>query len=291
VVVFHTREIVTIAVVCLVFGLWQVRRGISAVDALRAALIALRQGRRRRIEGTFPAEVQPLVDDLNALLEQRERTLERALARAGDLAHGLKTPLAVLGQEAARAAAAGQGEMAAVVGEEVERMRRQVDYHLARARAAAAGAAPGAHCLVREAAEALVRALSRLHAERGLSLEIAVPADLAFRGQREDLDELLGNVLDNACKWAASRVRLTAEASSGDRLVLTAEDDGSGLDESMRDAVLRRGVRADEAAPGTGLGLAIVRDLVELYGGTIALDRSPLGGLRVTLSLPRAGGA
>jgi signal transduction histidine kinase len=164
-------------------------------------------------------------------------------------------------------------------------MRRQVDYHLAQARAAASGATPGARCAVADSAEPLARTLHRLHAERGVAIQVNVAPDHVFRGQREDLDEMLGNLLDNACKWARSRVTI-ASAACDNSVVITVDDDGPGLDGSMREAVLHRGVRADEAAPGSGLGLAIVRDLAELYGGSIALDASPLGGLRARLQLP-----
>jgi signal transduction histidine kinase len=285
----HAPHLTVIAIVCLLIGLWQVRRGVSGVQRLRGAITTLRKGERQRLEGAYPSEVQPLVDDLNALLEHREQAVQRALGRAGDLAHGLKTPLALLSREADRARAAGQDDLAATLSEQVERMRRQVDYHLARARAAASGAAPGAHCLVSEAAEALRRTLARLHADRALTIDITVPADLGFRGGREDLDEILGNVLDNACQWASTRVVLTATAE-GSLLRVRVDDDGSGLDPAMHEPVLNRGVRADEASPGTGLGLAIVRDLVDLYGGSVLLDRSPLGGLRVELTLPAASG-
>jgi signal transduction histidine kinase len=135
------------------------------------------------------------------------------------------------------------------------------------------------------AAEGLTRALLKIHAARGLAIEINVPPEHFIRGQREDLEEMLGNLLDNACKWAKSKVKL-ASAQENAAVVITVDDDGPGLPASMRDQVLQRGVRADEAAPGSGLGLAIVRDLAQLYEGTITLDASPLGGLRATLRLP-----
>jgi signal transduction histidine kinase len=166
-------------------------------------------------------------------------------------------------------------------------MRRHVEYHLAHARAAASGAVPGARCSISASAEGLSRTLLRLHADRHLSFHVSVPPDLAFKGQREDLDEMLGNLLDNACKWAASAVTLKAVAD-GSNVRVTVEDDGPGLDASMCEKVLQRGVRADEAAPGSGLGLAIVRDLAGVYGGSIALDRSALGGVRAQLTLPGA---
>jgi signal transduction histidine kinase len=269
-------------------GLWQVRSGLTSLAMLRARLGILRQGRARRIEGDYPEEVQPLVADLNALLDERERRVARAQAKAGDLAHGLKTPLAVLAQEAERAGAAGQHELAAAMGEQVERMRRQIESHLAQARADASGASPEARARVADSAQALARTLLRLHAERGVAIDVQVPAGLVVRIAREELDEMLGNLLDNACKWARSRVTIAAVASEG-RIVIDVDDDGSGLEPEMREQVLRRGVRADETAPGSGLGLAIVRDLAELHGGSVALVGSPLGGIRARLELPGEG--
>jgi signal transduction histidine kinase len=283
--VAHWTLLALVAAAFVVAGLLQLQRGMSPLATLRARLADVRSGRTRRLEGEIPDEVQPLVSDLNALLEHREETVRRALTGAGDLAHGLKTPLAVLTREADRAAAAGQHEIAAALRQQVDRMRRQVDYHLARARAAASGAAPGARCAVAPSAEALIRTLLRLHAGRGLTIEARVPAAHAVRGQREDLEEMLGNLLDNACSWARSRVTV-ASSLHDQRIVIVVDDDGPGLDPALRDAVLQRGVRADQAAPGTGFGLAIVRDLAELHGGAIVLDASPLGGLRARLELP-----
>src|SRR5215218_1844867 len=151
----HSPGLWIFALACLAAGLWQVRRGLASVDQLRAHLGEVREGRRERLDGAYPGEVQPLVDDLNALLKQREAAVARALAKAGDLAHGLKTPLAVLAHEADRAAASGQVELAAAIGEQIERMRRQMEYHLAQARAVAAGAAPGAQCHIVESADGL----------------------------------------------------------------------------------------------------------------------------------------
>jgi signal transduction histidine kinase len=281
---FQSPVVVMAAVFLMLAGLVIARGGLTSVDNLRRGLNLLRAGRERRLDGAYPAEVQPLVDDLNALLEHRERAVERAIAKAGDLAHGLKTPLAILGQEAGRARAAGQHDVAAAIEQQVERMSRQVNYHLAQARAAASGAETGARSGVRESAEGVARALRRLHADRGITLTIEASADVAARVQREDLDEMLGNLLDNGCKWARSQV--VVQAATGRQIVVTVEDDGAGLAPEMREAVLQRGVRADEAAPGSGLGLAIVRDLAELYGGSIGLDASPLGGVRATLTLP-----
>ena len=229
--------------------------------------------------------MQPLVDDLNALIEHRERAVSRAVSKAGDLAHGLKTPLAVLAQEAERAETDGHHDLAATMSQQVERMRRQIDYHLAHARAAASGATPGVRCVVIASAEGLARTLLRLHAGRGIAIDVNVASDHCVRGQREDLDEMLGNLLDNACKWATSRVAVDASID-GASVVITVDDDGPGLAPSMREAVLQRGVRADQAAPGSGFGLAIVRDLAEVYGGSISLGAAPMGGLRARLQLP-----
>jgi signal transduction histidine kinase len=283
----HAFFIVVTAAISLLGGAWQVRRGLSGISQLRTRLADVHGGRDARVEGRYVPEVQPLVDDLNALIEQREQAVQRAIAKAGDLAHGLKTPLALLASEAERAGATGQSELAAAIGEQVERMRRQIDYHLAHARAAASGSGPGARSVVQESAEALVRTMHRLHADRHLSIDMSVPASDAVRVQREDLDEMLGNLLDNACKWAGGRVVIES-VRAGDRVVITVDDDGPGLATDMRETVLLRGVRADQKAAGSGLGLAIVRDLAELYDGSISLGESPLGGLRASLTLRAA---
>jgi signal transduction histidine kinase len=293
----HSTMIALAAVAFMVAGLSQVRRGLSPFDHLRERLSAVRDGRERRIEGSYPNEVQPLVNDLNALLDDRERMVTRALAKAGDLAHGLKTPLAVLAQESSRAEAAGHADLAAEIGAQVDRMSRQVEYHLAHARAAVSGATPGARCAVIASADGLARTLLRLHADRGLTLDVEVSPDHSIKGRREDLDEMLGNLLDNACKWARSRVTISSSATAS-TIVILVDDDGPGLDPSMREAVLQRGVKADEASRvpgdgggasiGSGFGLAIVRDLADLYGGSIALAESPLGGVRARLELPAA---
>ncbi|HUF47210.1 MAG TPA: HAMP domain-containing sensor histidine kinase [Vicinamibacterales bacterium] len=275
--------------VCLVAGALQVRRGLARIDDLRSRLTGLRQGQERRLEGAYPGEIQPLVDDLNALLTQRDEAIRRAHAKAGDLAHGLKTPLAILAQEADSTATAGHVEVAASIRQLVERMRRQVDYHLAHARAAASGSTPGTRSSVKTSADGLARALGRLHAGRDLLIDVASPAAHCVRVEREDLDEMLGNLVDNACKWAQTRVRVDSSLA-GREIVIVVDDDGPGLAEGMRAAVLRRGVRADEAVAGTGLGLAIVGDLAELYGGSVALERSPDGGCRAVLRLPAVDG-
>ncbi len=276
-----------IAVFAMAVGILQVQRGMSPLRSLRARLTAVREGRESRIEGAHPNEVQPLVQDLNALLAQREEIVRRALAKAGDLAHGLKTPLALLEQEAERLEAQEERDQAAAIRTQVERMRRQVEYHLAHARAAGSGPAPGARSSVSECAEGLSRTLRRLHADRGRVIDLDVPGEHVFRGETEDLHEMLGNLLDNACKWGKTRVLLRSElAESAGRIRILVDDDGPGLEPALREQVLARGVRADEAAPGSGIGLAIVHELAVLYGGSIALEPSPQGGLRARLELP-----
>ena len=283
----HVPAVIVVSGVCLTIGLWYVTRGLSPVGQLRERLAAVHQGREPRLTGAYPAEIQPLVDDVNALLAHQEQTVQRAVAKAGDLAHGLKTPLALLAGEAERATAAGQTELAAAITQHVERMRRQIDHHLAHARAAASGATPGARTAVAESVDGLVRTVQRLYASRGLRIDVDIAAEHAVRVTREDLDEMLGNLVDNACKWGRSRVRVTSTATDAS-ISIDVEDDGSGLPEALREKVLQRGVRADEAAPGSGFGLAIVRDLTEVYGGQITLDEASLGGLRARLQLPRA---
>jgi signal transduction histidine kinase len=268
-----------------VAGIAQVRRGLSPFQELRERLSTVRDGRAARLTGAYPEEVQPLVDDLNQLLEHREAAIARAVGRAGDLAHGLKTPLAVLAHEADRLNAAGHAELAESLSQQVDRMRRQIDYHLAYARAAASGATAGQRTRAAAAIDGLVRALTRLHTGRGVSIDADVPADLLVPARREDLDEMVGNLLDNGCRWAASRVRVSAAERDG-RVEIVVDDDGPGIAAAMRPAVLQRGVRADEGAPGSGFGLAITREIAELYGGGLRLDTSPLGGLRAVISWP-----
>jgi signal transduction histidine kinase len=278
------------SIVTMAAGFWIVRTALKPLRELRGRLGDIERGDTRSVDGRYPREVQDVVNDLNGLLAHQERAVARAIGKAGDLAHGLKTPLALLAQEAERASAAGQADVGAAIGDQVERMRRQIDYHLAHARAAASGATPGARADVADSAESLARTVRRLYAGRTLTIDVRVQRGHAVRCQREDLDEMLGNLLDNACKWARTRVAV-GSAASGDRIVVSVDDDGPGIEPGMREAVLQRGVRADEAAPGSGFGLAIVRELAEVYGGSVSLGASSLGGLRAELSLPSAADA
>ena len=282
----HDSMLTLSGVVLVAAGVSVIRRGLSPFRMLRERLAAVRDGRNPRLVGEYPTEVEPLVDDLNLLLEERERRVARAVAKAGDLAHGLKTPLAVLAKDIDCAEAAGQRDLATSMRLQVERMRRHIDWHLAQARATAAGPASAARANIGECARGLARTMEHLYADRALAITVDATAAVTARVPVEDLEEMLGNLLDNACKWARTRVTVIA-ALHHSSIVIDVDDDGTGLEPAMRDAVLKRGVRADQAAPGSGLGLAIVRELAEAYGGAIALDRSPHGGLRARLTLPR----
>lgn len=281
----HRHFSAVLAIACMLAGLVLVRSALAPFVAMRRRLADVRQGTERQLQGRYPTEVQPLVDDLNALLAHNQRAVSRATAKAGDLAHGLKTPLAILTNEAGRLAGGGHADLAATISQQVSLMQRQVEYHLAHARTAASGATPGARCVVADSAAGISRTLLTLYVDRGLSIDLSVSPHHAVRVQREDVDEILGNMLDNACKWAKTRVAMTTSGADG-WIVINIDDDGAGLEPSMREVVLHRGVRVDEASPGSGFGLAIVRDLAELYGGTIVLEESPLGGLRGTVRLP-----
>jgi len=267
-------------------GLLLVGSALRRVDAVRRGVASLRSGEGKRMEGGGLAELEPLVGEMNALLDHRERVVRRALATAGDLAHGLKTPLAIVAQEAERLETTDESESAATIAEQVERMRRQVEVHLARARTSASGNPYGASVEVRPVAERLVRTLGRLYTDHRRSVVLDIPDSCAVRCETQDLEEMLGNILDNACKWARSEVTVSA-SDTPDGIVIVVDDDGPGIAPAMRDVVLQRGVRADETASGSGLGLAIVSDLVDLYGGSLALETAPRGGLRVQLVLPR----
>ena len=281
----HAPLMGLLAILSMIGGAAVVRAALAPLSDIRRNLLAVRNGSELRVGGNYPAEVQPLVDDLNALLAHLQEVVIRAGAKAGDLAHGLKTPLAVLSNEADRLATAGDAQLAQVLTEQIGIMRRYVEYHLAHARAAASGPAIHARCRVWESVDGLVRTMHQLHADRGLAIASQVDPAHLFKGRREDLDEMLGNLLDNGCKWAAARVELSSSVAA-DRLTVTIDDDGPGLDETARQLVLGRGVRKDTVVPGSGLGLSIVRDLAELYGGSIVLDRSPTGGLSARLELP-----
>jgi len=280
----HNTFLVITAGILILAGFLQMRMGLTPLKRLRATLNDVRAGRKSRLDGAYPSEIQALTDDLNSLLNDRDARVARAQSQAGDLAHALKTPLAVLSSELDRISAAGAEDDVSAARQQIDRMRRQMDWHLARARAAASGPSAGLRASVRDSADGIARTVRRLHADRRLSIEIDMPSDVFTRAERPDLDEMLGNLVDNACKYARARVVISATSANG-VATITVDDDGPGLDPAMRAAVLQRGVRADEAPGGSGFGLAIVRDLAELYGGGIVLESSPLGGLRAILTM------
>lgn len=265
-------------------ALAQVRLGLVPLRRMRAALAELRTGNAVRLEGRFPDEVQPLADDLNQLLAENAGMVERARAEAADLAHALKTPLAVI----ANAVSAGGPEAAGIVAREADRMQRQIERHLARARAVAAGRTlGGGSTAVLAALRPLAAAVERLHADRGIRIELAGDPAIRVRADIQDLQEMAGNLIDNAAKWGRTLVRVGV-VQDGAHASVTVEDDGPGIPAARRTALPERGRRLDETVPGTGLGLAITDELVRLHGGALRLGDSPLGGLRATLDLPAA---
>lgn len=263
----------------------QVAFGLRPLARLRVALGAIRTGQADRLHGAWPTEVSPLVEDLNALLAHNARMVETARDSAGNLAHALKTPLAVLGNEAVDLRQRGQEEAAALLSQQVEAMRRHVEHHLARARAQAAGEARGLRTPVVPSLERIARVLSRLH---DCPVEVAPGSVPDFRGDQQTLEEILGTLTENACQWAAGQVRLSASGEGG-RVIIAIEDDGPGIPADRVDEVLRRGRRLDESRPGSGLGLSIAYDLARASHGDLILDSAPvLGGLRCRVVLPAA---
>ncbi len=268
----------------IVATLLQVRVGLGPLRVVRDRLAAIRTGRAQKLEGSFPAEIAPLAEELNALLAHNAEVVQRARTHVGNLAHGLKTPLSVLTNEAALT----KGPLADAVMKQAGVMRQQVDHYLTRARAAASAEVLGVRTEAAPVIGDLARTLEKIHGGRGIEIETVIPADLAFRGERQDFEELAGNLMDNACKWAATGVRVSA-AVTGSQLVVTVEDDGPGLDGAQIVRVLEKRERLDESVPGSGLGLGIVRDIADLYGGRLELARSEgLGGLKAVLELPSA---
>ena len=263
----------------------QVFVGLAPLRSMQDALGRVRQGDAQNMEGTFPNEIMPLVNEFNTVLAQNAEVVERARTQAGNLAHALKTPLSVLAN-AANAPEKRDDDLARLVASQVDTVRKQVDYHLSRAQAAAAVKVPGMRTAVEPVIRGLVRVMQRVHADRQLEFVVLPdPANLAFRGEEQDLQEMLGNLIDNASKWARSRIEIQVSDESG-KLRVRIDDDGKGIAETERDHVLKRGVRADEQVPGTGLGLAITADLARMYGGDLVLAKSSLGGLQASLTLP-----
>jgi len=256
--------------------------GLLPLRRLRVEIQRLREGKSTRVEGEMPAEIAPMVEELNALVAHNDRQAEEARRHAGNLAHALKTPLTVI----MNAAAAGQADLAETVIREARTMRRQVDHHLARARAVGRRGSAHSRADVWASVEAVERAVARLYPN--VRIDVDGQKDLIARIERQDLDEILGNLVENAAKYGGGSVFVTARANAG-FVELLVEDDGMGIPEADRIRIFDRGVRLDSGKPGTGLGLAIVRDVAEIYEGTASLEESDdLGGLLVRLRLPAA---
>lgn len=263
----------------------QVRFGLEPLRQLREAVAAIRRGEADRIEGLYSEDLAPLAGELNMLIAWNREIVERARTHVGNLAHALKTPLSVLINEAS----AEEGTaLAARVREQATLMRDQVGFYLDRARAAARVSVVGSMTEVAPVIDALVGAFVKIH--RNIDFDAEVEEGLRFRGDRRDLDEMVGNLVDNAGKWARTTVEIRATrlpiVGAETVMLITVDDDGPGLAPEQRAAALARGQRLDESKPGSGLGLSIVADLASVHGGGLALEESPLGGLRASLRLP-----
>jgi signal transduction histidine kinase len=279
-----------LALVLILTTLFQVRFGLAPLKRISESLAAIRAGRAERLQGAFPDEIAPLARETNALIDANREIVERARTHVGNLAHALKTPLSVIVNEAATRHDAFAGK----VQEQTDIMRDQIARHLERARLAARATVIGSVTEVCPVVTALARTMEKIHRDRGVAIDVAAPQEARFRGERQDLEEMVGNLVDNACKWAQSRVNLDVvpvRAGVGaERPVvrIVVDDDGPGLTPSEREQVGNRGRRLDETKPGSGLGLSIVVELAQLYGGELVLGTAPIGGLRAELVLPAA---
>ena len=280
-----------LAAVLLLTTLFQVRFGLAPLKRISESLAAIRAGTAERLAGRFPVEIEPLARETNALLEANREIVERARTHVGNLAHALKTPLSVMVNEAA---ARSDDPFAAKVREQAAVMRDQVARHLERARLAAPTKVVGTVTDVVPVVTALTRTMEKLHHPRRIAIDLDTPDSVRFQGERQDLEEMVGNLVDNACKWAQSRVSIevsperTDAAAAKPSVRIVVDDDGPGLTPAERDQVARRGQRLDESKPGSGLGLSIVLELAGLYGGSLTLSTAPIGGLRAELQLPAA---
>jgi signal transduction histidine kinase len=280
-----------LAAVLLLTTMFQVRFGLAPLKRISESLAAIRAGTSERLAGHFPVEIEPLARETNALIDANREIVERARTHVGNLAHALKTPLSVMVNEAA---GRGDDPLAVKVGEQIVIMRDQVTRHLERARIAARATVVGSVTEVAPVATALTRTMEKIYHPRGIAIDLDCPDSARFRGERQDLEEMLGNLVDNACKWAQARVSIevTSERAEGDPpksvIRIAVDDDGPGLSPAERDQVARRGQRLDESKPGSGLGLSIVLELAALYGGSLTLANAPIGGLRAELVLPSA---
>lgn len=273
--------------------IFQVRFGLAPLKRISEALADIRSGRAERLEGRFPVEIEPLARETNALLDANRAIVERSRTHVGNLAHAIKTPLSVIINEAT---AHADQPFAAKVLEQAGVMRSQVTHHLERARIAARVNVVATVTDVSPVIEALKRTMEKIHRDRGITIDTRLRADARFRGERQDLEEMAGNLVDNACKWTDRHVAIQvlveppADGNLDPVLRIVVDDDGPGISVAERDEVARRGRRLDETKPGSGLGLSIVVDLAALYGGHLRLDTAPSGGLRAELTLPGVAG-
>jgi len=278
-----------LGIVLLLTTIFQVRFGLAPLKRISDAIADIRSGRAERLEGEFPVEIAPLARETNALIDANREIVERARTHVGNLAHAIKTPLSVIVNEASAHAA---DPFATKILAQTDVMRDQVAHHLERARIAARLTIIGTVTEVVPAIEALRRTMEKIHRDRGVVIEVEADTQAKFRGERQDLEEMAGNLVDNACKWASSQVFVEVrlepprEPGAGPILRITVDDDGRGLSAAERAQVSRRGQRLDESKPGSGLGLSIVVDLAALYGGSLSLGNAPIGGLRAELVLP-----
>ncbi|ESQ73695.1 sensor histidine kinase [Asticcacaulis sp. AC402] len=261
----------------------QVRIGLRPLFDLTDEIASVQKGQQLRLTKTYPAEITPVAHQLNGFLDYAQEVVERQRMHVGNLAHALKTPLSVL----LTSAGDGEGLLPETVRKQTETMRAQVDHHLRRARAAARSTAMGERTPVEPVFDELAIMLEQVFQDKGVVIDWRAPENLAFRGEKQDLQEIAGNLLENACIWCKRKVRILAEFDPDAQILIMAiEDDGPGLDEARFDEVLKRGARLDESVPGSGLGLSIVDELVRAYGGRLLFETASLGGLRVRVSLP-----
>jgi signal transduction histidine kinase len=282
-----TGTFAALTFVLLVSTLFQVTFGLAPLKRISQSLAAIRSGKAERLEGTFPDEIAPLARETNELLEANREIVERARTHVGNLAHALKTPLSVIVNEAS---ANADNPFAGKVAEQAAVMREQVTRHLERARIAARLTVVGTETEVAPVIDALCRTMEKIHRSAGVAIDQHVEASMKFPGEQQDLEEMVGNLVDNACKWARSRVSIEVIAVEGalrPMMRILVDDDGRGLSAEEREQVAHRGRRLDETKPGSGLGLSIVVDLAQLYRGSLILGDAPIGGLRAELILPR----
>ncbi len=259
------------------------RYALRPFGRIQSDIADVREGRRAALRGDYPSEVQPLSEELNKLLEHNRSVVSRARTHVGNLAHALKTPLAVLRNEAS-----GETLLDDVVRRQTEAMHTNVDHYLKRAQAAARAETLGARTQVAAAADGLARMMNKLFARDEKSVLTRIPENYFVRTEQQDLEEMLGNLMDNACKWGRARIEVSVEPGENGMLLIHVDDDGPGLAPEKRELAVKRGIRLDETEPGTGLGLSIVADIAGMNGGALELSSSPQGGLRASLSLRRA---